>query len=67
LTLAVLVHFSPDIRSSQFFVVGKSEDFLDWVTHRGMAHWRGHAEESGAGLGGDGFGLVGSTQGNLDP
>jgi hypothetical protein len=40
MTLADLVLFGPNIRSSQFFVVGKSEVFLDWVTHRGMAHWR---------------------------
>lgn len=41
MTLANLVPFGPNTRSSQFFVVGKSEVFLDWVTHRGMAYWRG--------------------------
>lgn len=40
MTLADLVPFSPNTRSGQFFVVGKSEVFLDWVTHRGMAQWR---------------------------
>lgn len=40
MTLVDLVLFGPNTRRSQFFVVGKSEVFLDWVTHRGMAHWR---------------------------
>lgn len=40
MTLVDLVPFGPNTRLSQFFVVGKSEVFLDWVTHRGMAHLR---------------------------
>lgn len=45
--LVDLVPFGPNTRRSQFFVVGKCEVFLDWVTHRGMAHWRATERSKG--------------------